>query len=144
MNKLLTFLLALLTTTAVAVGASSLAVAQSAGEQPKASEIGVTPTEVHIAVVADVDNALAPNLFKGDVDALKGFAKYVNATGGLAGGRKLVVDFYDSKLNPNAARDGAIQACTNDLAMVGTSGSLLTSATVTDMRACRDKVGQPT
>jgi ABC-type branched-subunit amino acid transport system substrate-binding protein len=124
--------------------AVSAAAAQSSTTASGAQEIGVTPKEVHVAVVADVDNSLAPNLFKGDVDAVKGFAKYVNATGGLAGGRKLVVDFYDSKLNANAARDAAIQACTNDLAMVGTSGALLGSATVADMRACTDSSGAVT
>ena len=130
-----------LVATALSMTAAS---AQSSNKQRTASEVGVTPTEVHIAVVADVDNSLAPNLFKGDLDALKGFANYVNATGGIAGGRKLVVDFYDSKLNPNEARNAAIQACANDVAMVGTSGSLLTSAAVGDMRACPDKTGAAT
>ena len=144
MRQLRRALVALLATTVALLGTVGTAGAQSDNVQPKASEIGVTPTEVHIAVVADVDNPLAPNLFKGDIDALKGFARYVNATGGLAGGRKLVVDFYDSKLNANAARDAAIQACSNDVAMVGTSGSLLTSATVSDMRACKDSAGAAT
>jgi len=34
--------------------------AQSSNEKPKATEVGVTASEIHIAVVADVDNALAP------------------------------------------------------------------------------------
>src|SRR5262249_11769152 len=90
---------------------------------------------------ADVENSIAPNLFIGSRDAVRGFAKFINATGGLAG-RKLVVDFYDSKLNPNASRNAEIQACSNDFAMVGTSAVFIT--TVDDIRSCKDKAGQTT
>ena len=76
----------------------------AASDKPAATEVGVTPTEIHIAVVADVDNSIAPNLFAGSRDAVEGYAKYINKTGGIAG-RKLVVDFYDSKLNPNETRN---------------------------------------
>jgi ABC-type branched-subunit amino acid transport system substrate-binding protein len=113
----------------------------AAGEKPAATEVGVTPTEIHIAVVADVDNSIAPNLFAGSRDAVEGFARYVNATGGIAG-RKLVVDFYDSKLNPNETRNAQIQACQNDLAMVATTSVFLVS--VDDMRACKDQAGEAT
>ena len=60
---------------------------------------------------------------------------------GIAG-RKLVVDFYDSKINPNETRNDTIQACANDFAMVGTSAVFLT--TVDDMRNCKDKAGATT
>ena len=115
--------------------------APKATEKPTATEVGVTPTEIHIAVIADVDTPIAPNLFVGSRDAVMGFAKYINATGGIAG-RKLVVDFYDSKINPNETRNGTIQACQNDFAMVGTSAVFLT--TVADMRACKDMAGAAT
>lgn len=126
--------------------ASGVTVSTAAGqskakEKPQDVEVGVTATEIHIAIVADVENAIAPNLFIGTKNAVQGFAKFINATGGLAG-RKLVVDFYDSKLNPNATRNGEIQACNNDFAMVGTSTVFLTS--VDDMRNCKDKTGQVT
>jgi ABC-type branched-subunit amino acid transport system substrate-binding protein len=85
------------------------AAAQS-GAAPKATEVGVTPTQIHIAVIADVDNSFAPGLFKASVDGVQGVAKYINATGGLAG-RKLVVDFYDSHVNPTQTRQAEIQAC---------------------------------
>ncbi len=84
----------------VSVGVTAIAGAQSADkEKPAATEIGITPTEIHIGLIADVDNSFAPGLFKASVDGVKGVAKYINATGGLAG-RKLVVDFYDSHVNP--------------------------------------------
>jgi hypothetical protein len=117
--------------------------AQSTQEQPKAVEVGVTPTQIHIAVVADVDTPLAPGLFQGGVDGVKGGAAYLNskAGGGGVAGRKLVVDFYDSKLDPTDSRNATINACQNDLAMVGTEALFLSS--VADMVGCPDQAGQP-
>jgi hypothetical protein len=131
----------------VALGVSVMSVtagAQTGTEKPKATDIGITPTEIHIAVVADVDNTIVPNLFKADADAVKGVAKYLNskAGGGGLAGRKVVVDFYDSKLNPNATTNAEIQACQNDVAMVGTSSVFLTS--VDNMRNCKDSTGAVT
>ena len=125
-------------------GVSTTAGAQSTAEQPKATDVGITDKEIHIAVVADVDNPIVPNLFKASPDAVKGFAKYINskAGGGGLAGRKLVVDFYDSKLNPNATTNAEIDACQNDVAMVGTSAVFLTS--VDNMRNCKDSTGATT
>ena len=44
-------------------------------------------------------------------------------------GRKVVVDFYDSKFNPNETTNAEIEACQNDVAMVGTSAVFLTPST---------------
>ena len=120
------------------------AAAQSAKDAPKATEVGVSPTEIHIAVVADVDSPLSPNLFKGAVDGVKAAARYLNskAGGGGVAGRKVVVDFYDSKLNPTQARNATIAACQNDLVMVGTSAIFLSS--VEDIVGCKDQAGQTT
>ena len=121
------------------------AAGQSSGsEKPKPSEVGVTDSEIHIAVVADVDNSLAPGLFKGAVDGTKAGAKYVNskAGGGGVAGRKLVVDFYDSKLNPNETRNAVIKACQNDIALVG--GLVLFLTNIEDLSACTDQAGKPT
>jgi len=126
------------------LGVAGTAGAQSSNEQPKATDVGITDKEIHIAVVADVDNTIVPNLFKASKDAVEGVAKYLNSKeggGGLAG-RKVVVDFYDSKLNPNATTNAEISACQNDLAMVGTSSVFLTS--VDNMRNCKDSTGAVT
>ena len=60
---------------------------------------------------------------------MKAAAAYLNskAGGGGVAGRKVVVDFYDSRLNPTEARNATISACENDLAMVGTAALFLTS-----------------
>ncbi len=127
----------ILSVTVVATGA----VAQSDAEKPTATEVGVTADEIRIAVIADVDTQVAPGLFQGSRQAVEGFAKYINSTGGLAG-RKLVVDFIDSKLSADNARNAVIDACENDFAMVGTAALFLTN--VDDQLACVDKAGVAT
>jgi hypothetical protein len=129
---------------ALALTATVPAGAQSSGDAPKATDVGVTASEIHIAVIADVDNSLAPGLFKGSPDGVKAGAAYVNskAGGGGIAGRKLVVDFIDSHLNPNETRNAVIQACQNDFAMVG--GVVLFLTNVSDITNCPDSTGKAT
>jgi Periplasmic binding protein len=128
---------------AIAAALGMLATTAAGRERSAATEVGITATEIHVAVIADVDNPIAPNVFIGARDAMLGFARYINAScatkNRCLAGRKLVVDFYDSKLNPNETREAEIQACTSDFAMVGTSAVFLNS--VDDMRTCQDKAG---
>jgi len=126
-----------------AVGTTA-ATAQSTKDAPKATEIGVTATEIHIAVIADVDNPFAPGLFQGAVDGVKGAAKYINskAGGGGLAGRKLVVDFIDSHLNANDSRNGVITACQQDFSMVG--NFVLFLSNVDDEVKCKDQAGATT
>ena len=116
------------------------AVGGAADEKPTATEIGVDAKTIHIAMVADVENAFAPGLFQGGVDGANAAVKYINANGGI-GGRKVVLDFIDSHVNPNDARNGFITACENDLAMVGNATFLIGS--FDDPINCKDKAGQP-
>jgi len=125
----------------LAVVGGTPAPAQSSKDSPKATEIGVSASEIRIAVVADVDNPFVPGLFQGAVDGVKGAAKYINKQGGI-GGRKVKVDFIDSKLSGNAARSAVITACQEDFAMVGSAALFL--ANVEDEIACKDVKGQAT
>ena len=125
-----------------ATGWTAVADAQGTGaEKPAASEVGVSAKQIRVAVVADVDNPFAPGLFQGSVDGVEGWAKYVNKNGGIAG-RKVVVDFIDSRLSADDARNAVIEACSQDLALVGTSALFLN--TVSDIEGCADKAGAAT
>jgi ABC-type branched-subunit amino acid transport system substrate-binding protein len=128
----------------IAVGTitiGSVSAGAQSNEAPKATEVGVSPTTIRIAVVADVDNPFAPGLFQSGVDSVRGAAKYINANGGI-GGRKVQVDFIDSHLNPNDSRNAIITACQQDLALVGTEALFLSN--IDDAINCKDINGQAT
>src|SRR5437764_15290795 len=98
---------------------TTAAAARPQQQQPAGGEIGVTADTIRIAVIADVDNAARPGLFQGSVDGVNAFAKFVNANGGVAGGRKVQVDFIDSKLSADEARNALVRACQEAVAMGG-------------------------
>jgi ABC-type branched-subunit amino acid transport system substrate-binding protein len=133
--------IAVLIVGAVALAATIAGTASAATVKPAGGEVGISAKQIRIAIVADVDTPLSPGVFQAQVDAMRAYAKYVNAHGGIAG-RKLVVDFIDSKLNPDESRDATITACGKDFAMVGTAAVFLTNAT--DMNTCADSSGAPT
>lgn len=125
----------------VAVAMSGVAAAQQGGSKPSATDVGITDKEIRLAVMADVESPLAPGLFEGSVDAIRGWAKWVNSTGGLAR-RKVVVDFYDGKINAAESRNAVIAACTKDFASVGTSLVFLNNSA--DLTECEDANGVKT
>ncbi len=86
-----------------------------------------------------MDTPVQPGLFQKNVNVIKAWAGIVNAHGGLAG-RKVVVDFCDSKLDPNATTNCVIQACQNDFALVGTAADALTD--LSDLDGCKNAAGQ--
>ncbi len=108
--------------------------------KPKADDIGITDTEIRLAIIADVENPIVPGLFQGAVDAVRAWAKLVNKEGGIAG-RKVVIDFIDSELSADKARNGVIKACSDDFAMIGTQALFLNN--VDDGIACPDARGNP-
>ena len=138
------FAICVVVTLGVSVLGATAGAQSSSSEKPKATDVGITDKEIHVAVIADVDSPLAPNLFKAAVDGMKGWAKYMNskAGGGGLAGRKVVIDFYDSKLNPAETKNAQITVCQNDVAAVGTSAVFLTS--VDEMRNCKDSTGAVT
>jgi len=134
---------ALMTTTALTgiASAQSGGSGSGGGEAPAASEIGITADEIRIGVIADTGSALAPGLFQGSVDSVQAWAKWMNKNGGLAG-REIVVDVYDSGLDPNKSRNSIIEACSKDFAVVGTSAIFVFNTA--DLETCVDKAGAPT
>ena len=128
--------------TAVTAGT---AVAQSGGgakEALTATDVGITPTEIRVGVIADTGSSLAPGLFQGSVDGVEAWAKYMNEKEGGLAGRKIVVDAYDSGLNPNLTRNAIIEACGKDFALVGTSALFVNN--IDDLVACKDIKGAAT
>ena len=119
---------------------TSAADAKCKGATLEATEIGVSASEITVEVMADTGSSLAPGLFQGNVDAMNGYAKYVNANGGV-GCRQLKVIAWDSKLSPEESKNGIINACKNALAMVG--GNSLFNPDVAVLGNCVDKAGQP-
>ena len=134
---------------AVAVGIGWAVLPAAAGAEPRQnqpggspdSDIGVTADTIRIAVIADVDNPARPGLFQGIVNGVQAFAKYINGHGKLAG-RNVEVDFIDSHLSADEARNAVIRACQEDFAIVGTSALFLNN--VQPLEQCVDKVGQAT
>jgi ABC-type branched-subunit amino acid transport system substrate-binding protein len=127
---------------ALAAGAqTSTSGGSSGGSGSSANEVGVSAKEIRLAVIADVDTPVQPGLFKKSVDAMQAWAKVVNKSGGIAG-KKVVLDVYDSKLNPTETRNAIIKACENDFAMVG--GEALFMSNVDDMVGCKDAAGATT
>lgn len=125
------------------VGTTAMASAQNGGgggggESLEATDVGITADEIRIAVMADVENQFQPGLFQGAPDAINGFAKFVNANGGLAG-RKLVVDFIDSHLSPDDTRNAIVEACENNFAIVGSASLFVNN--VDDMVNCVNSEG---
>jgi ABC-type branched-subunit amino acid transport system substrate-binding protein len=110
----------------------------TAAEPTEATDVGITATEIHIGVVADVDTPISPGLSQPLVSAVKAWGDQVNANGGLAG-RKVVVTFYDSKLNPDEAVNAYTQACQNEFATVGSGAFVLLNPD--PIQTCKDKTG---
>ncbi|HMF81828.1 MAG TPA: ABC transporter substrate-binding protein [Acidimicrobiia bacterium] len=135
----------LLAVVAVAAAVGSGLVPATAGAQQNQgspdSEIGVTADTIRIAVIADVDNPVRPGLFQGTVNGVQAFGKYINSHGKLAG-RNVQVDFIDSKLSADEARNAVIRACQEDFAIVGTNALFLNN--VQPLEQCVDKAGQAT
>jgi ABC-type branched-subunit amino acid transport system substrate-binding protein len=124
---------------AVAMIGATISPAGAQKATPKADDVGITAKEIRVAVIADVDTPVQPGLFRASVDAMKAWATVVNKAGGIAG-RKIVIDFIDSKLNPNETRNAIIKACADDFAMVG--GEALFLNNVDDMVACKNAAGE--
>jgi ABC-type branched-subunit amino acid transport system substrate-binding protein len=119
--------------------AAGTAAASPLGTAGPADDIGITATTIKVGMIADVDTTLVPGLFQKSVNAVDAWAKIVNSSGGLAG-RKVVVDFCDSKLDPNATANCVIKACQDDFALVGTSANALED--LSDIDGCKNAAGK--
>ncbi len=130
----------------VALAAGYLVVASGAGAQedetPEATEIGVTADTITITVIADVDNAARPGLFKGSRDGVQAAVDYINEEEGGLAGRQVELNFIDSHLSGDEARSALIQACQDSYAVVGTTALFLNN--IDPATNCVDQAGAAT
>ena len=82
-----------------------------------ATDVGVSPTEIIIAVLTDRTGPV-PGIFEPSVRAVQAWSNYINSKGGIYG-RKIKVIPIDSKTSDADNRAGAIQACGQAFAVVG-------------------------
>lgn len=136
--------LAAMVALAVTAGTAGTATAQSGGGggAKTATDVGVSPTEIRIGVIADTGSPIAPGLFQGAVDGVKAWADYMNKENGGLAGRKIVIDTYDSKLTADDARNSIIEACGKDFAIIGTAALFVNN--VDDLVGCADTDGNAT
>lgn len=107
----------------------------------EATEIGVSEDTIKVIIMADSDNALSPGLFEGARVGAFAWADDVNARGGLAC-RTVEIEFWDSMLNPTVTENGFLRACSDALALVGTT--VLFGTSTDDLETCPDANGDPT
>jgi ABC-type branched-subunit amino acid transport system substrate-binding protein len=103
--------------------------------------VGITSTEIRVAVIADVNAPANPGLFQKSLNAVEAWASIVNQSGGLAG-RKVVVDAMDAQEDPNTSLNDVIKACSQDFALVGTEALALSNMSA--VGKCKDARGQAT
>jgi ABC-type branched-subunit amino acid transport system substrate-binding protein len=115
-------------------GSSSAAASAAPG-----GDVGITSTEIRVAVIADVNTKVNPGLFQKSLNVVKAWASIVNASGGLAG-RQVVVDAIDAQEDPNISLNDIIQACSSDFALVGTEALALSSMSAVD--SCKNAQGE--
>lgn len=112
-----------------------------AGETLEATDVGITEDEITIAVIADTGSTIRPGLFQGSVDAIKAWAEWKNANGGIAC-REVVVKDYDSKLSPSDAKNSLTSACSDAFVLVGTTALFVND--MSPVETCPDANGDPT
>jgi hypothetical protein len=126
----------------VALAAAGLSITAAGAQEDEALEAtdkGITAEAINITVVAAVDVPGAQGLFQGVVDGVEAWAEFMNDNDGLAG-RDIEVNFVDSRLSGDEARNAFIEACENSFALIGTSVLFLTN--FDDLTECTDQAGQ--
>jgi ABC-type branched-subunit amino acid transport system substrate-binding protein len=97
-------------------GGGTEACAAAAGGN-KASDTGVTPTQITIGTVSDL-SGIQPGLFKSTTDAVQAAAAYINSQGGICG-RQVKAVPYDSQTTSSGDKAATQDACATSFALVG-------------------------
>jgi ABC-type branched-subunit amino acid transport system substrate-binding protein len=84
----------------------------------KATDVGITPTSITLANIADVTGPV-PGLFQSAQQSALAFSAYWNATHGGICGRQIKVETLDSRTDANGYREQMLTACKSAFASVG-------------------------
>ncbi len=83
----------------------------------KATDVGVTPSQITIGTVSDL-SGIQPGLFKSTTDAVAAAAAYINSQGGICG--RAVQDVpYDTGETSSGDKAATQDACAKSFALVG-------------------------
>ena len=88
-----------------------------AGGNGGATDTGVTATQITVAVLSDRTGPV-PGIFESTIRAVQAWSNLINSQGGIFG-RKIKVIPIDSKTSTADNRAGALQACSQAFALVG-------------------------
>lgn len=85
--------------------------------QLKATDTGVTPSEIVVATLADI-SGVQPGLFQAAHDGAKAAAAFINSQRGI-NGRKIRLMLLDTKTDSGGNRAAMLDACAKAFAVVG-------------------------
>ncbi len=108
-----------------------------AGGTLRATDTGVTPTEIRLGTVSDVSGVI-PGLARSTFQAIQAVAAYINSQGGICG-RTVVPDLHDDQTTANGNKSATQDACAQDFALVGSFSAFDDAgAPVVDQMKCPD------
>ena len=102
---------------AQASGTSPAAGGDAPTEELRASDVGITPTEIVVGHVTQLSGPV-PGLFEGSVRGINAYAAYINSKGGIAG-RKLRVEVRDDQFDAAQNRAQTQDLLGKTLGLVG-------------------------
>ena len=89
----------------------------AAAEELRASDVGVTPTELVLGHVTQLSGPV-PGLFEGSTRGMNAYAAYANSKGGLAG-RKVKIEVRDDQFDAAQNRSVTAELVTKTFALIG-------------------------
>ncbi|MCA1833381.1 MAG: ABC transporter substrate-binding protein [Actinomycetota bacterium] len=88
----------------------------------KATDVGVTPSQITVAVASDV-SGVQSGLFKSTHQAMQALSAFVNSQGGICG-RAMKPLLLDTRIDAGANRNAVLEACQKAFALVGSMSAL--------------------
>jgi len=100
-----------------ASGTSPAGAGDAPTEELRASDVGITPTEIVVGHVTQLSGPV-PGLFEGSVRGINAYAAYINSKGGIAG-RKLRVEVRDDQFDAAQNRSVTTELLGKTFGLIG-------------------------